>query len=393
MEKQRLTYLLQQHLANVATRSEQQELADLLKADADRELFNTLVAEMMQQQSPALPHQPERWRNMVQEIVQIDKTVAPPVRRGTTGRLVTIFRWAAAAVVLLLAGTAVYYFMDRKQHADAPVAQYKPALDSIPVQTNILTLADGSRILLDSIQNGKIAEQHHTIITKLNTQLFYAFADAAGSTLYNVISTARGSQYEVVLPDGSHVWLNAASSIRFPAAFAANERSVELTGEAFFDVRHADKIPFRIHSGNITTSVLGTAFDINAYPGKQAMFVSVKRGRVKVQSGNTVLATLQKGEQVKVTAHATAHQSNIDTTSVAGWLEGNLYYKDEALADIMADLQRVFNVSIQIKRASLNEIMTTVSFHKDLGAEKALEIICRITESRLSKNNGIFIIE
>jgi ferric-dicitrate binding protein FerR (iron transport regulator) len=331
MEKQRLTYLLQQHLSNAAIAAEQQELANMLQADTGRELFNTVLAEMMQQSPPALPLQPAVWQKMVSDIVQLDKTPAAPVRKS--GSVFSFYRWAAAAVILLLAGTGVFYFM-----------RYTPT-------------------------------------------------NKTGSTNYKMISTARGQTQEVVLPDGSHVWLNAASTLRFPASFSAGERLVELTGEAFFDVEHADKIPFRIQSGDITTSVLGTAFDINAYPGQKALFVTVKRGLVKVQTGNTVLATLQKGEQVKITGNANAHLSKVDTLSIAGWLEGDLYYKDEVLADIIADLQRVFNAPIQINNASLNEERTTVSFNKDIGIQKALEIICRITGSRLSEKNGVYIIE
>jgi ferric-dicitrate binding protein FerR (iron transport regulator) len=392
MEKQRLTYLLQQHLANMATEPEQRELAAMLKADEHRELFNTVLVQMMQESAPALPQQTERWQKMVQDIVHIDKIAAQPVRAGI--RVITIYKWAAAAAIVLLAGTGVFYLMNRTKHAGEFIAENnKPALDSIPVNKNMLTLADGSRIVLDSIPNGKIAVQENTTITKQDEQIVYASKEAQGSTWYNVISTARAQKYEVVLPDGSHVWLNAASSIRFPASFSASERTVELTGEAFFDVQHADKIPFRIHSGNITTSVLGTAFDINAYPGQKAMMVSVKRGRVKVQTGNATLATLQKGEQVHITANLTTRQSSIDTLAIAGWLQGSLYYKDQALADIIADLQRVYNVTIQIKRPSLLQVMTTVSFNKETGVQKALEIICRITDSRLSKNNEVFIIE
>jgi transmembrane sensor len=330
MDKQRLTYLLQQHLSNAAIAAEQQELAGMLQADTGRELFNTVLAEMMEQSPPALPQQPAVWQKMVQDIVQIDKPVATPVR--TTGRVFSFYRWVAAAVIVLLAGAGIFYLMNTSTNKTA-------------------------------------------------------------STNYKTISTARGETKEVVLPDGSHVWLNAASFLHFPVSFADNERVVELTGEAFFDVEHADKIPFRIRSGDITTSVLGTAFDINAYPGQQALFVTVKRGLVKVQKGNTVLATLQKGEQVKITGNVNAELIKVDTLSIAGWLAGDLYYKDEVLAEIITDLQQVFNEPIQINNASLNEVRTTVSFNKEIGIQKALEIITRITDSRLSKKNGIYIIE
>jgi ferric-dicitrate binding protein FerR (iron transport regulator) len=258
---------------------------------------------------------------------------------------------------------------------------------------NSLLLADGARIWLDEVNNGKIATLEGTTITKKDSQIIYTTTGDNNNIYYNVVSTARSRQYEVVLPDGSHVWLNAASAIRFPASFTNKERSVELLGEAWFDVQHADKVPFVIHSGNLTTSVMGTAFDIKAYPGEQSMTVAVQRGKVKVQSGNSLLTTLEKGQQVKVAANANAVESNIDTAIIAGWRRGDLYYKDERLADIITDLQRVFNASIQIKKASLKEEITTVSFNKNTGLAKALAIICRITDARFSVNNGIYTIE
>ena len=262
-----------------------------------------------------------------------------------------------------------------------------------PENKNSLLLYNGSNILLDETKDGQIAIQENTIVTKRGSQIVYTTTGNSAALYYNVLSTARSGQYEVVLPDGSQVWLNSASAIRFPASFSGKERSVELMGEAWFDVRHADKIPFVIHSGNITTSVMGTAFNIKAYPGERVMTVSVQRGRVKVQSGDRLLATLEKGRQVKVTAEAGNFQSEIDTASIAGWKKGNLYYKDERFVNIVADLQRVFNDSIQIRNASLKNVITTASVNKSIGIRKVLDIICRITDARFSENNGIYIIE
>jgi transmembrane sensor len=389
MSKQRLTWLLEQHLANNATEQERQELLDLVKANADEELFKQVMSEMMQQETPGAPVNTAPWQKMVQDIVNIDKT---PERRPA--RVFAFYRWAAAAAVLLLIGAGVYFFMNRPRSGSLTVVEkIVPNLPVTPANKNELLLSDGSRILLDEVKNGKIAQQEKTTITKQDSQIIYTTTGNGTDTYYNVMSTARSGQYEVVLPDGSRVWLNSASAIRFPASFTGKERSVELSGEAWFDVQHADKIPFVIHSGNITTLVMGTAFNIKAYPGEQALTVSVQRGKVNVQNGDRLLASLEKGRQVKVLSNDSSFQSAIDTTNIAGWKKGNLYYKDERLADVIADLQRVFNVSIQIKNAELKEVVTTASVNKNAGIRKILDIICRFTDARLSENNGIFIIE
>jgi transmembrane sensor len=392
MSKERLTWLLEQHLADKISAQERLELFELVKANDNEELFKQVLSELLQTETAGVPVHAAPWQTMIRDIVSIDKAPATPAKR--TAGVFTIYRWVAAAAVLLLISAGIYFFMTRPPKPKLSATQKNlPALPVTPVYKNSLLLADGSRIWLDEVNNGKIATLEGTTITKLDSQIIYTTTGNSGKIDYNMLSTARSGQYEVVLPDGSHVWLNAASTIRFPASFTGKERSVELLGEAWFDVQHADKIPFVIHSGNLTTSVMGTAFDIKAYPGEQSMTVAVQRGRVKVQSGNRLLATLEKGRQVKVMASASSIQSSIDTAIIAGWKKGNLYYKDERLADIVADLQRVFNASIQINRASLKEEITTVSFNKNTGLTKALAIICRITDARFSENNGTYIIE
>jgi ferric-dicitrate binding protein FerR (iron transport regulator) len=393
MEKQRLTWLLEQHLAATATAQEQQELSAIVKADTDRELFKTVLEAMMQQETPAFPANPQVWQKMVQDIAGIDRSSAAPVEisRARTFRL---YRWTAAAAILLLISTGIYFFSNRgRQPALAATEKTMPALAITPVNNNVLTLSDGSQILLDEVKNGPIAMQGHTIITKQDKQITYTSTDPADDAGYHVISTARGSEYEVVLTDGSHIWLNAASSIRFPTFFSGAERIVDLSGQAWFDVQHADKMPFLVHSGALTTSVLGTAFDIKYYPGEKNSVVSVQRGKVKVQAGAKILAVLEKGQQVQISTDTTIHQQPIDAVAIAGWKQGELIYNDETLEAIVADLQRVFKDSVVIKNTAIKDVMARASFNKRIGMQQALELICNVVNGHLTKKDGIFIIE
>lgn len=333
MEKKRLKYLLEQHLAANTTKQEQLELAELLKADANEETFKSMMAELMQKETPQPPVDQEPWPNMIQAIVDIDKV---PVKEfTTTSRVVWLYRCCAAAAVLLVVTAGIFYFMPRKKQE--PLAMEKIVFN-------------------------------------------------------NIISTAPGEQKEAILPDGSHVWLNSATTIRFPDSFSERARPVQLSGEAWFDVQHKDKIPFRVSTNEIAIEVLGTAFDVKAYPAQNTMSVSVQRGKVRVQAGDNILATLEKGRQVRITGTITELR-DIDTTHIAGWKSGNLNYKDEKLADIITDLQRVFKDSIQIKNSALKTVVTTAAFNKDIGLQNALDILTRITDGRLSKKNGIYIIE
>ena len=336
MEEQRLNYLLQQYTAESATAQELEELSNILRSDADSELFKSLLTEMMHKEAPAYPADRERWQQLQQDIMNVDRHGVPPLR-SIPARVVKLYRWTAAAAVLFVIGLGGYFWANHS---------------------------------------------HSALLSATET----AIRDS-------IISTARGEQREVILPDGSHVWLNSASSIRFPVSFASRERAVELSGEAFFDVKHADRMPFLIHSGAITTSVLGTAFDITAYPQQKTMMVTVLSGKVKVQAGNNVLAVLERGRQVRIVSGTTSSQRDIDTLSIAAWRTGNLVYKDQILEDIIADLQRVFKDSIEIKTPSLKNTMITLSFKKRDGLQSTLEMICLTTDSRLSRKNGIYTIE
>ncbi|MES1249194.1 MAG: FecR domain-containing protein, partial [Chitinophaga rupis] len=296
MEEQRLTYLLERYQAGVAAPEELQELSNILKADADSDLFRTVLAEMMSKEAPVFPMNQDRWQKMVRNIADVDKGGKTPAETRAT-RVIRIFPWAGAAAAALLMVFGGYFWMNHGQRA--------------------------------------------------------SLAKAGAATRDSVVSTARGELREVILPDGSHIWLNSASSIRWTVPFDEKERSVELSGEAFFDVQHADQVPFLIHSGSVTTSVLGTSFDVTAYPYQKNTTVSVQSGKVKVQAGDKVLAILEKGRQVRVGADTTTYQKSVDTLAIAAWRTGDLVYKDETLEDIAADLQRVFKDSVEIKNASL----------------------------------------
>jgi transmembrane sensor len=383
MQQDRLSWLLQQHLANMATTQEQQELIEWLRTGGEQELFAATLSGQMERQTAIMPAQPEIWQRMVQNILAIDKPAGKPVFHIT--------RWVAAAAVVLFISIAMYFFI--QQRPSTPAQKTIPVLAITPVNKNVLTLADGSQVFPDEKQNGTLGKQQHTTITKRNDQLIYTANQTGGDTWYNVLSTARSGMYQLVLPDGSLVWLNSASSIRFPTSFTGKERVVELSGEAWFDVQHAETIPFLVRTGTITTAVLGTAFNVKAYPQQSSMTVAVQRGKVQIQSGNKTIVTLQKGRQARVMADLHVQQESIDTSLVAGWRQGNLLFKDETVEDILAGLQLIYTDSVSLHRSSLAKEKITVSFHKNAGVRTALEIICRITEARLLQKNGVYIIE
>lgn len=207
-------------------------------------------------------------------------------------------------------------------------------------------------------------------------------------------STNRSESKFILLEDSTQVWLNAATSLDFPDRFNAKKREVYLAGEAFFDVKHADKVPFVIHIGDMSVTVLGTAFNIKAYPGQKNITVAVSRGKVKVTGKDGWEMTLVKGQQVKVNDHSNATaEKNVTDDLIAGWQQGNIYYDDEPFKDIISDMERVYNVSVRIENPLVADQEISTSFKKEIGIEQALQVLCRLTDTELRKTTQGYIIK
>lgn len=204
-------------------------------------------------------------------------------------------------------------------------------------------------------------------------------------------TTDRSESKFLLLEDSTQVWLNAASSLEFPDEFNSKTREVYLSGEAYFDVKHADKIPFIIHTGNVSTTVLGTAFNIKAYPGQKNIIVSVSRGKVKVSRKNTVITTLVNGQQAKIEDKGTGIlERTIPAVEIAPWQQGSIVFDDEAFEDIIADIERIYNTDILLQDNSIRRLNISTSFKKEIGADQALQILCKLTDTELSIIDGVY---
>ncbi|MFT3949211.1 MAG: FecR domain-containing protein [Agriterribacter sp.] len=204
-------------------------------------------------------------------------------------------------------------------------------------------------------------------------------------------ATEKSQYRHLMLPDSTEVWLNAASELEFPEKFGNNKREVKLVGEAFFDVKHADKIPFIIHTGEVSTEVLGTAFNIKAYPDMEKITVSVKRGKVKVNYAQRQVALLTVGQQVSITPKAKlVSETQVKETEASAWQEGKLIYDDYMIGDILLDLERVYNEKVIVDVGGVETLRVSTSFKRDQGIEKALEVLCRLTDRTLLREDGIY---
>lgn len=269
-------------------------------------------------------------------------------KRKKTVHIPQALRFVAAASVLFLVATAVLWYNQHIKNRSLAHHHEQPLNDLLPGQDGaILTLADGSRLLVDSAGNGTLATQGNTTITKDNGQLqYFAEKTAYSGTLYNTITTPKGRQFKLVLADGSKVWLNAASSIRFPTAFNARERKVETSGEVYFEVAHNAAAPFKVSARGMEVTVLGTHFNINAYEDEATIKTTLLEGAVKLQSGNNS-GFLKPGEQASIEPSGNMRITNeADLDEVVAWKNGNFQFTGQTIQSIMRQISRWYDVEI-----------------------------------------------
>lgn len=260
---------------------------------------------------------------------------------------------SAAAAVILIAGFAIY-FIQKPVHTAQQVAKLHN--DALPGSNKaILTLANGSKIILNDVQKGTVAKQGNVVIEKkADGELSYETAsrridetDQVNKQMFNTVSTPRGGQHHLVLADGTGVWLNAASSITYPTVFNGNDRRVAITGEAYFEVAHNADQPFRVTSGTQTVEVLGTHFNINAYNDEPYVATTLLQGSVRITtnaSGPTAL--LKPGQQSMLTADQQIKVIKADTEAATDWKDGDFVFKSQTLPAIMRKIARWYDVDI-----------------------------------------------
>ncbi len=284
-------------------------------------------------------------------------------------------KYAVAASIILVSILSLLLFKINKTEPHKLVAQ---KTTEIKAGQNIatLTLSDGSTILLDSTIGHINEESGIKIENDADGNITYIIdaSDNIDSKLsYNTISTPKGGTYKIILPDGSKVWLNAASSLRFPLLFTENERRVKLTGEGYFEVAKSNK-RFSVEAHNTTVEVLGTHFNINGYTNEKSTSVTLLEGSVKMTATQSSVV-LKPGEQGELTGrNAEIHvNQNIDTESVTSWKDGKFKFNNTDLKTIMRQLERWYDIEIDESSIPNKKFNGTIS--RDVKLAEVLSMI------------------
>ncbi len=255
---------------------------------------------------------------------------------------------AAATVILCIAIGVPAYLHHSPQQA---IAVIKKNHEISPGGNKaILTLANGSKVVLNGAANGNIASQGSTTIKKLSNGVVAYNKNSSSDTrfaaiTYNVMSTPRGGQYHLILADGTNVWLNAASSIKFPVVFNGNERKVQITGEAYFEVAHDKTKPFRVESEGQTIEVLGTHFNVNTYADENDIKTTLLEGSVKIKAGDKSYL-LKPGEQSHL-KNGDISITQADMDEALAWKNGVFHFNEASIESVMKQISRWYDVDVQ----------------------------------------------
>jgi ferric-dicitrate binding protein FerR (iron transport regulator) len=346
----RLEYLFNCYVQQNCSEKEEEELMHLLSASENEAEVKKLLDKVVENTGAEASMPDETAGSILRRILEKDKAVVVPIKKDR--HVFFLLRRVAAAVVILFISGAVYWLLsNRHNEKTAPVAlsSVKPSTVLPGGNHAILTLADGTRIVLDSVQNGNIKGGVATIKKQGATIVYDASSGAKnhGPVVYNTLTTPRGGQYQLILPDGSKVWLNASSSIHFPTAFTGNQRDVELTGEAYFEIAKNKSKPFHVNVKGMQVEVLGTHFNVNAYGDENDIKTSLLEGSVRIKRGATS-GLLKPGEQGVLNMNANKIEINkADMNEVIAWKNGLFQFDGASIKTIMREIGRWYDVEIE----------------------------------------------
>lgn len=375
MGPDRLRYLFERHMDQTITTSEQQELAELALIPANDGLVQELEQEFWNREGKT---------RLTDAETESYLTRIFGIHRGRV-RTMGWRRIAVAASILLVVGLGAYFLFTNRSEKGEVVKIEGFGQDVKAPETNraMITLADGRTVYLDSANNGQLAVQGNIKLVKLaNGQI--AYETTGGEVLaelqYNTLSNPRGSRViDMALADGSHVWLNAGSSVTYPIAFAGNERKVTITGEAYFEVAPDKTKPFTVSKGDVSVQVLGTHFNVNAYNDEETLKVTLLEGSVKVQAtaGAMQPVLLAPGQQaaVKGGSASITVKDNVDIDQVMAWKNGFFSFANTDLPALMRQVARWYDVEVVFEgRAPM------MSFGGDISRTSSVAEVLQILE-------------
>jgi ferric-dicitrate binding protein FerR (iron transport regulator) len=377
MDKERFLYLLEKHFQKTISFAERQELSQMMSGLQHDAALEEWMHEKWRSFSTEEKLPDEEAEQYFGSIMATAGAMDEDRARSYHSAIFTR-RWLSIAAVLLIAltGTLTYIFIrkDTGKPQEA-IAALIPKQDVLPGGNfATLTLGDGSRVVLDSSVDGVVARQGNTKVLKLgNGEIKYEHGKNAGRIFYNTMATPAGGQYHLVLPDGTGVWLNAASSITYPTAFSGRERNVSVTGEVYFEVTKNAAMPFKVKTGEQTIEVLGTHFNVNAYGNENTVKTTLAEGKVKITDKDKTLL-LQPGQQAQNNRNGNLSLvSHPDMEETLAWKDGLFRFNGTDIETIMRQVARWYNVEVIYKDKISEQFVAEIP--RSVKVSKLLELL------------------
>ena len=363
--------LMRQFLNGHGNEAGRKELQHMVQSGSHDEELKILFDEMYNRPVQGADLSDESIRHILEQVCTPEQQIAhnAPVRA-----LPGPWHWAAAAALILVLGAAaLWQWWPQPQQQ---LARTKAKINAIHPATDqaTLTLADGRTIILDTAGNGLIAETDGARITGTPGQLQYnSTGNATATTGANILTVPRGGKFKLLLPDGSTVWLNSATALKYPAVFTNGRREVELDGEAFFDIKPGTA-PFIVKTKQMDVQVLGTSFNVMAYKDEPAVAATLVAGKVAVTTQQSRLL-LQPEEQASVSGNSTGISKSLpDLNEVLAWKNGEFRFNQKQLPYILRQVARWYDVAIEYRGAMPTENFDGVVSRKSNVAD-LLEIL------------------
>lgn len=382
-----LLILIEKYMNNTCSKEELQQILDLAKEGSD-EFMEALKAQWSNAQEDS---DADYWGGMFQSMlgsarkIELANQQMPSVGKAKVhvigGRTRKFFiRYAAAAAIVLLLLTAGLFILRKPQREVAQTQQGKERVKDIAPGGDraVLTLANGQKIILDTASNGAVALQGGRKVIKIGGQLSYNSETTSTEVLYNTISTPKGGQYQLELADGTKVWLNAASSLRFPTSFTGKDRTVELSGEGYFEVAHNANMPFHVKVNSVDrpmdVTVLGTHFNINSYADEPNVKTTLLEGRVRVTKGEKYVF-LNPEQQASTEDNSPSIRviNDVDVDEVVAWKNGLIQFSGADLGTVMRNIGRWYNVDVNYTNVESAHLSGKVS--RNLNLSQVIKVL------------------
>lgn len=384
MQTNNFQELLDKYLTGRLTEQERNRFYELLNVpEHNRQLASIIDKELYEHTFESEPD------NKLLAAIQQNLHSGIQAEKEKRAKVIRLTRRLAVASVLVIGICGVaWWWLTAKKPTQNQIVQTKPVNDKNAITPGgnkaILKLSDGREIVLDSVANGALAQQGNSQVTKTKSgELVYLSAEASAKagvvsqSNWNTLATPRGGQYQLVLADGSKVWLNASSSLRYPTAFTGKERRVELTGEGYFEVARNASMPFHVQVNNMDVEVLGTHFNINSYSDEPAIRTTLLEGSVKVMNRQSAIGNnsvvLTPGKQAALNADSRLTIADADVEQVMAWKNGLFQFKAAGIETVLRQAARWYDVEFVYKGNIPERFSGQIS--RSANAEQLLKIL------------------